>query len=128
MEGTIKYYILASALFLESCWFQPGTFKDTKNFLLTDSLVIKNTKRREKIKSVTICLDTLLPNAKNALIDTIFSGLGIDEYKIPISRERIDTSQVYIFIKLTTRPGLSIDLKPGELSKRKKILFEGDLY
>ncbi len=123
-----KYILLLIPIILESCFFGASTFKDTHNYLLTDSMIIINTSPNEKLTAIKIYLDTVpLFTGKNLILDTTFTH-PIDRYQIPFIKDSLNTKYVDIFIKLSRPPGLFISTAPGELTKKRKILFEGDKY
>ncbi len=124
----IKYFLPFLYIILESCFFGGSTFKDIQNYVLTDSMIIINTSPKEKLTAIKIYVDTVpLFTGKHLILDTTFA-LPIDRYLIPFSKDSLNTKYVDIFIKMSRPPQLSISIVPGELVKKRKILFEGDKY
>jgi hypothetical protein len=120
-----KYYFCV--LLLSSCFFGPPTFKSPDNYLLTDSMLIVNTYKKEKIKSIRIYADTADMNYTKIILDTTFNP-PIDEFKLPFTKDTLNKLYVDIYMVRTQKPDLSIHITPDGLARKRKILFEGDKY
>jgi hypothetical protein len=120
-----KYYFCV--LLLSSCFFGPPTFKSPDNYLLTDSMLIVNTYKKEKIKSIRIYADTADMNYTKIILDTTFNP-PTDEFKLPFTKDTLNKLYVDIYMVRTQKPDLSIHITPDGFVRKRKILFEGDKY